>query len=214
MRLYDYSASANCLKVRILVAQLGLDVERVPVDIFGGDTLTDDYLTRNPAGETPVLELPSGAHLPESNAILLYLAEGSPFLPDEPEERAQVYRWLFFEQSAVVPSIGSARFWILTGRDAGREVELERRLRGARSVLTLLDGHLAANAYLVGGRYTLADLAVYGYTHVAPDAGIDLGDFPHVQRWLESVEAQPGFVDDLVTYPENARAGVGASIYG
>jgi len=214
MRLYDYSASANCLKVRILASQLGLDIERLPVDIFAGDTLTDDYLARNPAGETPVLELPSGAHLAESNAILLYLAEDSLLLPDDREERAQVYRWLFFEQSAVVPAIGSARFWILTGRDAGREDELERRLRGARSVLALLDGHLAANAYLVGGRYTLADVAVYGYTHAAPDAGIDLGDFPHVRRWLASVEAQPGFVNDLVTYPENARPGVGASIYG
>jgi glutathione S-transferase len=214
MRLYDYPASANCLKVRILVAQLGLDVERVPVDIFAGDTLTDDYLARNPAGETPVLELPSGGHLAESNAILLYLAEDSPLVPDNREERAEAYRWLFYEQSAVVPTIGSGRFWILTGRDAGREDELERRLRGARSVLALLDGQLARSAYLVGGRYTLADLAVYGYTHVAPDTGIDLGDFPHVQGWLASVEAQPGFVNDLVTYPENARPGVGASIYG
>ncbi len=214
MRLFDYAASANCLKVRILVAQLGLDLERVPVDIFAGDTLTDDYLARNPAGETPVLELPSGAHLAESNAILLYLAEGSPLLPDDPEGRAQVHRWLFYEQSAVVPTIGSARFWILTGRDAGREDEPARRLRGARSTLALLDGQLARNGYLAGGRYTLADLAVYGYTHVAPNAGIDLGGFLHVQRWLRSVEAQPGFVNDLVTYPENARPGLGASIYG
>jgi len=214
MRLFDYTASANCLKVRILAAQLGLDLERVPIDIFAAETLTDDYLARNPAGETPVLELDSGAHLAESNAILLYLAEGSPLLPDDLEERAQVWRWLFFEQSAVVPSIGSARFWILTGRDAGREDELDRRLGSVRSVLSLLDEHLCGNAYLVAGRYTLADLAVYGYTHVAPDAGIDLDDFPQVRRWLAAVEAQPGFVNDLVTYPENARPGAGASIYG
>jgi glutathione S-transferase len=214
MRLFDYAASANCLKVRILVAQLGLDVERVPIDIFAGETLTGEYLALNPAGETPLLELDSGAHLPESNAILLYLAEGSPLLPDDPEEGAQVYRWLFYEQSSVVPTIGSARFWILTGRDAGREDELERRLRGAREVLALLDGRLARSPYLAGGRYTLADLAVYGYTHRAPDAGLDLDAYPHVRRWLQAVEAQPGFVNDLVTYPENARAGVGASIYG
>ena len=109
MRLFDYAASANCLKVRILIRQLGLDVELVPVDIFAGDTLPDEYRALNPASETPVLQLPSAAPLAESNAILLYLADGSPLLPDGLGERAQVWRWLFFEQSAVVPSIGSAR---------------------------------------------------------------------------------------------------------
>jgi glutathione S-transferase len=208
MRLYDYAASANCLKVRLLVRQLGLDVELVPVDIFAGETLTEEYRARNPAGETPVLELPSGAYLPESNAILLYLAEGSTL----PEQRAQVWRWLFFEQSAVVPTIGSSRFWILTGRDEGRSGELERRLAGARGVLRLLDDHLAGRTYLVGDRYTLADLAVYGYVHAAPDAGLELG--PNVRRWLRAVESQPGFENDLHPYPENARPGAGVSIYG
>jgi len=212
MRLFDYAASANCLKVRILIRQLGLDVELVPVDIFAGDTLTDEYRALNPASETPVLQLPSAAPLAESNAILLYLADGSPLLPDGLGERAQVWRWLFFEQSAVVPSIGSARFWILTGRSEGREAELERRLAGARGVLELLDEHLAGHAFLVGGRYTLADLAVYGYTHAAPDAGLDLAAYPHTRRWLAAVERQPGFENDLVTYPENARPG-SRSIY-
>ncbi len=212
MRLFDYAASANCLKVRILIRQLGLDVELVPVDIFAGGTLTDEYRALNPASETPVLQLPSAAPLAESNAILLYLADGSPLLPDRLEERAQVWRWLFFEQSAVVPSIGSARFWILTGRSDGREAELERRLAGAHGVLQLLDDHLAGHAFLVGGRYTLADLAVYGYTHAAPDAGLDLAAYPHTRRWLAAVERQPGFENDLVTYPENARPG-SRSIY-
>jgi glutathione S-transferase len=207
MRLFDYAASANCLKVRILIRQLGLDVEHVPVDIFAGDTLTDEYRALNPASETPVLELPSGAPLAESNAILLYLAEGSRLLPDDLEERAQMWRWLFFEQSAVVPTIGSARFWILTGRADGREAELARRLDGARGVLQLLDGHLAALAFLVGRRYTVADLAVYGYTHAAPDAGLDLAAYPHVRRWLDAVERQPSFENDLVSYPDNARPG-------
>jgi glutathione S-transferase len=214
MRLFDYAASANCLKVRILIAQLGLDVERVPVDIFAGETLSDDFLARNPAGETPVIELPGGDHLPESNAILLYLAEGSPLVPEPREERAQMLRWLFYEQSSVVPTIGSARFWALTGRAAGREDELERRLGGARAALALLDERLGRGEYLTGSRYTLADLAVYGYTHAAPDAGLDLDATPNVRRWLRRVEAQPGFVNDLVPYPANARPGVGRSTYG
>jgi glutathione S-transferase len=113
----------------------------------------------------------------------------------------------------VVPSIGSARFWILTGRGIGREAELERRLEGARGVLRLLDDHLAGTPFLVGGRYTLADLAVYGYTHRAPDAGLDLDHYPHVRTWLEAVEEQPGFENDLVTYPENAHPG-SLSVYG
>ena len=211
MRLYDYAASANCLKVRILVRQLGLDIELVPVDIFAGDTLTRSYRALNPASETPVLELPSGATLPESGAILLYLAEGSRLLPDDPEERAQVHRWLFYEQASIVPTIGSARFWAMTGRDVGREAELERRLAGARDVLGLLDGHLGTHAFLVGGRYTLADIAVYGYTHAAGDAGLEIP--AHVERWLRAVESQAGFVNDLVPYPENARPG-SLSIYG
>jgi glutathione S-transferase len=213
MRVFDYAASANCLKVRILIRQLGLDVELVPVDIFAGDTITDAYRALNPASETPVLELPSGAPLAESNAILLYLADGSHLLPDELEDLAQVWRWLFFEQSAVVPTIGSARFWTMTARVQGREAELERRLAGARGVLQLLDDHLAAHAFLVGGHYTLADLAVYGYTHAAPDAGLDLGDHPHLRRWLSAVERRPGFENDLVAYPDNARPG-SLSIYG
>jgi glutathione S-transferase len=211
MRLFDYAASANCLKVRVLIRQLGLDVELVPTDIFAGDTLTDEYRALNPASETPVLVLPSGGALVESNAILLYLAEGSELLPDERETRAQVYRWLFYEQAAIVPTIGSSRFWLMTGRDEGREAELERRLAGAREVLQLLDDHLAANEFLDGDRYTLADLAVYGYTHAAPDAGLELP--PNVTRWLRAVEAQPGFENDLIPYPENARPGR-RSIYG
>jgi glutathione S-transferase len=214
MRLYGYAASANCLKVRILIGLLGRDVERVPVDIFAGETLTDDYLGRNPSGETPVLELPSGAHLPESNAILLYLADGSRLEPADREARAQVARWLFYEQSSIVPTVGSARFWILTGRDRARELELRRRLDGARGVLALLDRQLAQAPFLVGGRFGLADVAVYGYTHTAPDAGLDLDAFPNVRRWLAGVEAQPGFRNDLVPYPPNARPGAGASIYG
>src|SRR5262249_13020084 len=117
-------------------------------------------------------------------------------------------------QSSVVPTIGSARFWILTGRDEGREDELRCRLDGARRVLSLLDARLARTPFLTGDRFDLADVAVYGYRHAAPDAGLALAPFPHVGRWLQEVEAQPGFTNDLVPYPDNARSGAGVSIYG
>ncbi len=117
MKLYDYGPSANCLKVRILLAHLGLPYERVPVDIFAGDSQTPEHLSRNPAGRTPVLELDSGETLAESNAILLFLARGSQYLPTEPLDEARVWQWLFFEQNLLEPNVGTARFWRLTGRD-------------------------------------------------------------------------------------------------
>jgi glutathione S-transferase len=130
-RLYDYAASANCYKVRLLLAQLDLPYERIPVDIFAGETLTDDYAAKNPARATPVLEPVPGEFLPESNAILRHLAEGTPLLPDDPAERAQVFRWLFFEQADVVPAVGGLRFRLITGRIAPDGDEAARRRRGS-----------------------------------------------------------------------------------
>jgi glutathione S-transferase len=213
MRLYDYAASANCLKVRTLVAQLGLDVERVPVDIFGGDTLTDAFAAINPARETPVLEVEPGFFLPESGAILVFLAAGTPLLPDDPLGRAEVVRWLLYEQAAVVPAIGGLRFRLLTGRLSPDEPEARRRRDAGLEVLALLDGHLARHDFLAAGRYTVADVAVHAYVHVAGEAGLDLVAFPAVEAWLARVEAKPGFVDDLEPYPPNARPGAGRSIY-
>src|SRR5687768_9563857 len=116
MRLHDYGPSPNCYKVRLALAQLGVDYERVPVDIFGGDTLTDDYARINPTRRVPVLEPEPGRFIPESGAILLYLAEGSELLPDDPVDRAQVHRWLFFEQTQIYPTAGGLRFLVGTGR--------------------------------------------------------------------------------------------------
>jgi glutathione S-transferase len=212
LRLYDYAASANCYKVRLLLAQLRLRYERVPIDIFAGDTLTDDYAAMNPMRTTPVLETVDG-FLPESNAILLYLAEGTPFLPAEPFERAQVVRWLIYEQTDVIPTIGGLRFRLLTGRLAPTDDEALRRRGGGLDVLRLLDHHLAAREFVVGGRYSIADIALYGYVHVAGEAGIDLQPFEHVSRWLELVRRQPRHRNDLEPYPPNAALGVGRSLY-
>ena len=212
LRLYDYAASANCLKVRILLAQLGASYERVPVDIFAGETLTDAFRAVNPARTTPVLEA-DGRFLPESAAILWYLAEGTAFLPEEPFDRAQVLRWLLFEQADLVPAIGGLRFRLLTGRLAPDDPEARSRAAAAAEVLELLDRHLAAREFLAARRYTIADVALYAYTHVAPEAGIELSGYPAVVAWLARVERQPRFVDDLAPYPANARAGAGRSIY-
>jgi glutathione S-transferase len=209
MRLYDYAASPNCYKARLALVQLGIDYERVPVDIFGGDTLEDDYAKVNPGRRTPVLEPEPGRYIPESAAILLYLAEGTDLLPDDPFERAQVHRWLFFEQSAVYPTVGGLRFLVGTGR-----MKPEDTPKGPSvQALKLLEVHLGENDFLVGGRYTLADLALYGYVHCGHEGGLDMDRFPAVQAWLQRVTEQPGYMNDLEPLPENARVGTARSIY-
>ena len=213
MRLYDYSASANCLKVRILLAQLGLDVERVPVDIFAGDTMSEEHAARNLALTTPVLELEPGRYLPESAAILLHLAEGTDLLPDDRDERALVYRWLFFEQSAVLPTIAMLRFRVLTGRASLDDPAERTSLNMSRAVAGVVEAHLSERQYFVAERFTLADVALFGYMHVAHDAGVDTASMPSLQAWLERVRSQPRHVEDLAPYPKNARPGASRSIY-
>lgn len=207
MRLYDYTASGNCYKVRLLLALLDRDYERVPVDIFAGATLTDAFGALNPGRETPVLELECGAVITQSAAILWYLAEDTAFLPAGRLERALVLRWLAFEQERVMGGIGGPRFRRLTGRPP-----VEGRLAIGAEALGVLDGHLRDRAWLVGDRCTIADLAVFGYGHVAPEAGLEPGE--HVAAWFERVRALPGFVADLEPYGANARPGAGRSIYG
>jgi glutathione S-transferase len=214
LRLYDYAASANCYKARLLLAQLGIDYERVPVDIFDGDTLTDEYEVLNPRRSTPVLQLPDGRAFVESNAILWYLAAGTPFLPIDAFGQAEVCRWLIYEQSDVMPMIGGLRFRLITGRWTPDDAEAQRRHVGAHEVLEILERHLAHQVFLVGDGYSIADIAVFAYAHVAAEAGIDTAGFPSFRAWLDRVRAQPGFVDDLEPYPPNAAVLAGRSIYG
>jgi glutathione S-transferase len=210
MRLYDYAASGNCFKVRLLLGLLGREYERVPVDIFAGDTLTDSYAAINPLRETPVLELDSGEVLCQSSAILWYLAEGTPFLPAVAWERAQVVSWLSFEQERIMGGLGNPRFRLLTGRDTAG---LEARLTTGRGALSVLDAHLADRPFVVGTGPSIADFGLFPYISVASDAGVDLREWPEVSPWLQRIRALPGFVDDFVTYPANARPGAGVSIY-
>ena len=204
--LFDYGPSANCLKVRILLRQLGLDHERVTVDIFAGESQRPEYLRLNPAGRTPALLLDDGRAIAESDAILLYLAEGTRYLPDEPVARAHVHQWMFFEQNLLEPNVGTARFWRLTGRDAPRPEAFEQRREAGEAALATLDRYLAGRDFLVDGSYSVADIALYAYTHVAHEAGIDMTAYPAIGPWLARVEATEGFVNDLDPYPANAQA--------
>ncbi len=213
LRLYDYPASCNCYKVRLLLAQLDRPYERITVDIFDGETLTDEFAAINPARSTPVLETAHG-YLPESSAILLYLAHGTDLLPDDPFELAQIVRWLTFEQTDVIPAIGGLRFRLLVGRWTADHPEAVSRREAAGGVLQLLDDHFATRAFAVADRYTIADIALYGYTHRASEARIELEPFPHVRAWLARVEQQPGYIEDVAPYGANAAPGAGRSIYG
>jgi glutathione S-transferase len=213
MRLYDYSASSNCYKVRLLLAHLGIPYERVPTDIFNGETLTDDFARMNPMRTTPVLEPDDGRYLPESGAILFYLARGTAYLPDDAFELAQVVRWLLYEQTDVIPMIGGLRFRLLAGRLSPSDPRAVRRRKGGVEVLSLLDSHLTTHEFLVGGRYTIADIAIYGYSHLAHEAGLDLQPYAGLRAWFERVQQQPGYIEDVEPYGANAAPGAGRSIY-
>jgi glutathione S-transferase len=213
LRLHDYAASGNCYKVRLLLAQLGLDYERVPVDIFGGDTLTDDYARVNPVRQTPVLERDGAEPLPESGAILIHLAEGTGYLPEDRNDRAQALRWLFFEQTEVIAGIAGLRFRVVTGRirPDGREAQW-RRSTGA-AALSVLNERLHTSDFLAGDSYSIADIALFAYVHVANEAGFELSDYPAVQEWIKRVEGTRGYMNDLEPYPPNSMAGQSRSIY-
>ena len=205
MILYEHPSSGNCLKARVMLDQVGADYERVELDLFAGETRTPEHFARNPDGRIPVLELDSGEHLAESGAILLYLAEGTEFLPTDPLLRAQVHAWMFFEQNQVEANIGVARFLALSGRaDGVPEVFADRQRRG-RDALATLDRGLEGREWLVGDRYTVADLALYGYVHVADDAGVPLAEHPAVAAWVQRIAVLPGFEEGLAPMPAHAR---------
>lgn len=195
MRLYDFLSSGNGYKVRLLLHQLGIPFERVELDIVAGATRTPEFLVKNPNGRIPTLELPDGTFLAESNAILFYLADGSPFLPGERVSRAQVLQWMFFEQYSHEPNIATSRYWLhhleLTPE---RRAALVEKKRQGEAALGVMQTHLAERAYFVGERYTIADIALYAYTHVADEGGFDLAPYPAVRAWLARVASQPGHV--------------------
>jgi glutathione S-transferase len=203
--LFEHPSSGNCLKARVLLDQVGAAYEREQLDLFAGETRTPEHFARNPDGRLPVLQLDSGEFLAESGAILLYLAEGTELLPTDPLARARVHAWMFFEQNQVEANIGVARFLALSGRaELVPEVFADRRRRG-RDALATLERALAARSFLVGSSYTIADLALYGYVHVADDAGVPVAGYPAVASWVQRVAALPGFEEGLAPLPDHAR---------
>jgi glutathione S-transferase len=194
LRLYDYHESGNAYKVRLLLSQLGIPFERVELDILRGETRTPAFLAKNPNHRIPLLEWPDGRRLAESNAILFHLAEGTPFLPKDSFERAEALQWMFFEQYSHEPYIAVVRFWHFSGQLDRHRAELAEKMDRGYHALAVMEDRLAEREFLVGELYSIADIALYAYTHVADEGGFDLDRFPGIGRWFERVREQPGHV--------------------
>jgi len=197
--VYGYSPSGNCYKLRLLLAQLGRregrDYRWIETDSSRGATRTPEFLARNPNGKVPLLEREDGAILTESNAILCWLAEGTPFLAGDAWQRAQSLSWLFFEQYSHEPYVAVARFicgW--TPPDSPRRADLPRLRERAHAALAVMETCLARQAWFGGTRYGIADIALFAYSHCAEDGGIALAAYPRLRDWLDRVRATPGFV--------------------
>jgi glutathione S-transferase len=191
--LYDSAISGNSYKVRLVAAQLGVPLCIVPVDILRGESRTAEFLARNPNGRTPVID-DDGFVLAESNAILAYLARGTRLLPDDRHQWARVFQWLFFEQYSHEPYIATSRFWCLHKPDgAEKTAALAARRDGGWAALRVMEQHLATREFFVDA-YSIADLALFAYTHVSHEGGFPLDELPQVRAWLDRVRAQPGFV--------------------
>ncbi|GHE37788.1 glutathione S-transferase [Vulcaniibacterium thermophilum] len=193
--VHGFSVSGNCHKVRLLLEQLGRPYRWVEVDSARGGTRTAGFLAINPNGKVPVLVREDGAVLTESDAMLFWLAEGTPFLPDDAWQRAQALSWMFFEQYSHEPYVAVARFicgW--TPLDSPRRAELPRLRERGHQALAVMERHLATHEWFTGARYGIADIALFAYTHVAPHGGIALDAYPRIRDWLARVQATPGFV--------------------
>lgn len=202
LTLHDYLESGNGYKVRLLLTLLGTPFRRVELDILQGETRTPAFLAKNPNGRIPLLELEDGRCLAESNAIQWYLAEGTRFLPGDRWERAQVLQWMAFEQYSHEPFIAVLRFWHHAGTLADHgEAEIAVKRDGGDAALRVMERHLAEHDYFVGERCSIADLALYAYTHVAEEGSFELASFPAVSAWLARIAGEPGYV------PITARVG-------
>jgi len=198
LRLYDYSDSGNGYKARLALAQLAIPHRVIEVDIDKGETRTPEFLAMNPNGRIPLLALDNGVYLAESNAILCYLAEGSALMPKDALDRALVLQWLFFEQYNHEPNVATSRYWLRHGllTPAREPLFAQKRLAGY-AALAVMEKHLAAQDFFAAGGYSIADIALFAYTHVADQGGFELERFPAVTAWLERVRAQPRHVPML-----------------
>jgi glutathione S-transferase len=195
IELYGDSISGNCYKLQLACAQLDIDYTWHEIDILAGESRTEKFLGMNPNGRVPLMALPDGRYLSESNAILCYLADDSALDGDDRFERANVLRWMFFEQYSHEPYIATSRFIIqYLGRPEEREGDLESRKGGGYMALDVMEQELTDNDFVANDKYSIADIALYAYTHVADEGGFDLTNYPQIRAWLERVESQDGFV--------------------
>ncbi len=194
-RLYEMPDSGNCYKVRLLLTQLGHPFERIHINILNKESRTAEFLKKNPNGRVPVLEIEAGVYLPESNAALWYLAEGTNFIPKDRLERARALQWMFFEQYSHEPFIATSRFWIaILQAEAEYKEELEKKKPPGYGALDVMESHLSAHNFFAGNDYSIADIALYAYTHVAPEGGFELTAYPQIKNWLKRVEAQANYM--------------------
>lgn len=195
IEIYGDSISGNCYKLQLACSQLEIDYVWHEVDILAGESRTEQFLAMNPNGRVPLLALPDGRFLSESNAILCYLADGHELAGGDQFERANVLRWMFFEQYSHEPYIATSRFIIqYLGRPEDREGDLESRQGGGYMALDVLEQELTDNDFIANDTYSIADIALYAYTHVADEGGFDLGAYPQIRAWLARVEKQSRFV--------------------
>ncbi len=194
LTLYDFLPSGNGYKVRLLLNQLQRPYQLIQVDILKGESRKESFLAINPNGRIPVI-VENGIYLAESNAILWYLAKGSEYLPESALLQAQVLQWMFFEQYSHEPYLATSRFWIRCLNAKARYLDqLEQKKPAGLAALGVMNKHLAGADFFVGNRYSIADIALYAYTHVAEEGEFSLADFPHILTWLQRVEAQPNYV--------------------
>jgi glutathione S-transferase len=192
LRVYGDMYSGNCYKIKLLLNHLDMPHEWIHVDIMKGESRTPEFLARNPNGRIPLLELPDGRHLAESNAILNFLATGTPFLPDDPWLHALVLQWQFFEQYSHEPNIATARYIaVYLGLPESHRAAYEGKQAGGHAALRVMESQLAHHDYLVGDRFTIADISLFGYTHVAGEGGFSLDAYPGINRWLARIAALP-----------------------
>ena len=194
--LYSMQRSGNSYKVRLALAKLRIPYQLKEVDILKGESHTPEFLAMNPSGQVPLLEVAPGRYLAESNAILCYLAEGTALLPEKPIERAMALQWMFFEQHSLEPNIGAAWFWLSLIK-GGRELQqhaLEDWMEEGYRALGVMEKHLKGHRFFVDDRLTIADIALYAYTHIAHECDYDVSGFPYLRAWIDRVNAEPGHV--------------------
>jgi glutathione S-transferase len=194
-KLYDFLPSGNGYKIRLLLTQLQIPFAKIELNILKGETRTPEFLAKNPNGKIPVLEIDPDTFISESNAILYYLSQGTEYFPEDKYQQAQVMQWLFFEQYSHEPNIATPRFWITELKQADQyQKEIEQKRKLGYAALNVMEQHLKERDFFVSNQYTIADIALYAYTHVAEEGGFDLTKFSAINAWLKKIESQPRYI--------------------